>query len=146
MALPATAGAIYDLLVSDAELLRLLGVYQLPDGQSLPAIAALKRNERLPEGTAIGGVEVVITTPRLSPEWLLDGGYRSQPTFRIYVSEWPGADRDQLQAVAERVIGWLPGATTVQIDGDPPGEGLGLLDQFVIRWVNPEAHVSGGAG
>lgn len=146
MTLPATAGAIYDLLVSDAGLLRLLGVYRLPDGQALPAIACLRRNERLPEGTAIGGVEVVITTPRLSPEWLLDGGYRSQPTFRIYVSEWPGADRDQLQAVTERVIGWLPGATMTQIDGDPPGEGLGLLEQQVIRWVNPEVHVSGGAG
>lgn len=146
MTLPATAGAIYDLLVADAGLLRLLGVYRLPDGQMLPAIACLRRNERLPEGTAIGGVEVVITTPRLSPEWLLDGGYRSQPTFRIYVSEWPGADRDQLQAVTERVIGWLPGATMTQIDGDPPGEGLGLLEQQVIRWVNPEAHVSGGAG
>jgi hypothetical protein len=40
------------------------------------------------------------------------------------------------------VIALLPGATATSVDGDAPGEGIGVIDQVVIRWTNPTAVVT----
>lgn len=150
MTLPATAQAIYDILTADETLMDQLGVYLMPGGAELPAIAVLQASERLPEGTAVAGVEIVITaTPQLSPTWMLDNGYRSQPTFRIYVSQWSPefGGTAVLQSVAERVMAYLPGSSVATIGlsttEEKAGARLGLLDQMIVRWTNPTAFVAG---
>lgn len=150
MSLPATAQAIYDMLAADETLMEQLGSYTLAGGDELPAIAVLRAQERLPEGIVVEGVEVVITaTPQLAPTWMLDNGYRSQPTFRIYVSQWSPetAGTALLQPVAERIMAYLPGSSSATIglttEEEKAGGGLGLLDQVIVRWTNPIAFVAG---
>jgi len=141
MALPTTAEAIYDLLLADAAIAAALGDYTMADGTTQPAIAVLATNETLPPGTTAVGIELVITAvPRFGPQVLLTEGTLTNPTWRIYVMGWQSAA--QLQVVAERVIALLPGATANSVDGDAPGEGIGVIDQVVIRWTNPTAVVT----
>jgi hypothetical protein len=89
MSLPTTAQGIYDLLAGDAVISAALGTYT-PRGQSpVPAIAVVRRNEQLPEGVAVAGLEVVIlNNPDYSPEAMLTGETGLNPQFRLYVSEW----------------------------------------------------------
>jgi hypothetical protein len=47
-----------------------------------------------------------------------------------------------LRAIAERVIALLPGATAASIEGDAPGDGIGVIDQVVVRWTNPVVSVA----
>jgi len=141
MTLPATAQAIYDRLLADATIAAALGTYTLADGTSRPAIAVLARNETLPPGTTAVGIEMVITAvPAFAPRVLLGEETLINPTWRIYVMGWQSAA--QLQAVAERVIALLPGATATSLDGNAPGEGIGVIDQVIIRWTNPTAVVT----
>jgi len=140
MTLPATAQAIYDLLVADAVISQGLGTYTFTDGAQIPAIAVLFAGEHLPPGTTVEGVEVTITA--------LPNGYGPQltysstilnPTWRIYIAGWQSAAT--LQAMAQRIIALLPGATATPLQGDPPGEGIGVIDQVVVAWTNPTLSV-----
>jgi hypothetical protein len=141
MALPTTAQAIYDRLLADAVIAAALGTYTLANGTSRPAIAVLARNETLPPRTTAVGIEMVITAvPGFAPQVLLGEETLTNPTWRIYVMGWQSAA--QLQAAAERVIALLPGATATSVDGDAPGEGIGVVDQVIIRWTNPTAVVT----
>lgn len=145
MTLPATAQAIYDLLVADETISDGLGTYTFADGNQVPAIAALFDHEHLPPGTLVEGIEITITRmPLYGPQTLLSGGLLTNPNFRIYVVAWqsPGT----LQAMTERVLALLPGSTARQPSAgrdsaNPPGAGLGLTDQVVVSWTNPTAFV-----
>jgi hypothetical protein len=89
MALPTTAQELYDLLVGDAVVAAGLGTYTPRGGTAIPAIAVVRRNESLPEGVAVAGLEVVIlNNPDYSPEAMLTGETGLNPQFRLYVSEW----------------------------------------------------------
>jgi hypothetical protein len=143
MSLPTTAQELYDLLAGDAEVSAALGTYT-PRGQSpVPAIAVVRRNEQLPEGVAVAGLEVVIlNNPDYSPDAFLTGEQALNPQFRLYVSEWsPSTDLTALQALTQRIISLLPGCRAVPIGGDAPGQGLGVLDQYAISWTNPTQYV-----
>jgi hypothetical protein len=225
MTLPTTAQELYDLLVGDAVVTAALGTY-LPSGcTAIPAIAVVRRNEQLPEGVAVAGLEVVIlSNPDYSPEAMLTGETGLNPQFRLYVSEWsalqvapktvtnaalasgtatltfaaahgfgvgkqvsvsvlpapfaalngtftvtaattaspftlsyalagstiasaavvagvvvpsPAVDLTALQALTQRIISLLPGCRAMPIGGDPPGQGIGVLDQYALSWTNP---------
>jgi hypothetical protein len=143
--LPNSAGAIYDLILADAVVAAKLGVYVLANQSEIPAISTMFTAERLMEGTQPQGVEVMITAlPGGSPEPTLSDEILTNYVWRIYVSLWqPYGSRDDLQAVAERIVALLPGRPTWNpITGDPPGSDLGLLDQVVISWTNPTGVIS----
>jgi hypothetical protein len=143
MSLPTTAQELYDLLAGDAVVAPALGTYT-PRGQSpVPAIAVVRRNEQLPEGVAVAGLEVVIlNNPDFSPEAMLTGETKLNPQFRLYISEWsPASGMLALQALTQRIISLLPGCRAVPIGGDAPGQGLGVLDQYAISWTNPTQYV-----
>jgi hypothetical protein len=136
MTLPATAQEIYDLLVGDEAISDALGTYTLPGGGVVPAISVLADGEDLPSGTMTGGLEITITAvPGYGPQALLTFETLLRPTWRIYVIAWGALGG--MQAVVERVIALLPGATASSITGDAPGEGIGVIDQTVITWMNP---------
>lgn len=140
MPLPATAQAIYDLLVADAVISAGLGTYTFADGNQIPAIAVLFSGEHLPPGTTVEGIEVTITAlPGYGPQPLLTFETLLKPTWRIYIAGWQSAAT--LQAMAERVIALLPGATASTPTPDAPGEGIGVIDQVVVAWTNPVASV-----
>jgi hypothetical protein len=140
-ALPATAAAIHDLLLADTALAGALGTYRLAAGATVPAIAVLASNEQLPPGTTVEGIEVVITAvPTFGPQVLLTAETLTNPTWRIYISGWQTAAA--LQTVTERVMALLPGAQSTSMDGDAPGQGIGIVDQVVVRWTNPTVVVS----
>lgn len=143
MALPTTAQGIYDLLAADAVVALALGTYTPRGGTSLPAIAVVRRNESLPEGMTVTGLEVVImANPDYSTQALLTGETALNPQFRLYISEWsPASGLLALQALTQRIIALLPGCRAVPIGGDPQGQGLGLLDQYAISWTNPTQYV-----
>jgi hypothetical protein len=142
MTLPATAQDIYDLLLADATIAAALGTYTLADGVTTgPAISVLAGNETLPPGTTAEGVEITITEiPGYAPQVLLSEETLLNPTYRIYVMGWQSIAG--LRAIAERVIALLPGATAANVEGDAPGDGIGVIDQVVIRWTNPVAVVT----
>jgi hypothetical protein len=143
MTAPATAQDIYDLLIGDESISDALGSYTLPDGTSLPAIGVFASGDSLPSGTVTGGLEVVITeTPNQAEEILLSDEVLTNPTWRIYVVAWDAIG--SLQAVRNRIITLLPGATSSQPPKDPPGEGIGVMDQIVIRWTNPTVVLEAG--
>jgi hypothetical protein len=139
MTLPTTAQELYDLLVADAVVTAALGTYRPSGGTAIPAIAVVRRNESLPEGVAVAGLEVVImNNPDYSTQALLTGEQALNPQFRLYVSEWsPGGDLQALQRLTQRIISLLPGCRAVPIGGDPPGQGIGVLDQYALSWINP---------
>jgi hypothetical protein len=143
MALPTTAQDIYDLLATDAVVAPALGSYTPRNGTAIPAIAVVRRNEALPEGVAVAGLEVVImANPDYATEAFATGETALNPQFRLYVSEWsPAGGMTALQALAQRIIALLPGCRAVPIGGDPAGEGLGMLDQYAIAWTNPTQFV-----
>jgi hypothetical protein len=144
MTAPATAQEIYDLLVGDDTISDALGTYSLPGGTSMPAISVLASGESLPSGTVTGGIEITITAvPNQAEELLLSDEVMLNPTWRIYVIAWGALG--QLQAVRNRIVALLPGATSTQPKADPPGEGLGVMEQMVIRWTNPAVVVEAGA-
>jgi hypothetical protein len=142
MTLPATAQAIYDLLLADPAIAAALGTYTLADGVTTrPAIAVLAANETLPPGTTAVGIEVTITEiPGYAPQVLLSEETLLNPTFRVHVMGWQSIAG--LRAIAERVIALLPGATAASIEGDAPGDGIGVIDQVVVRWTNPVVFVT----
>ena len=89
MSLPTTAQAIYDLLAGDAVAAAAIGTYTPRGGTALPAIAVVRRNEQLPEGTAVAGLEVVIlNNPDYGTDAYMTGETGLNPQFRLYVSEW----------------------------------------------------------
>ena len=143
MSLPATAQELYDLLATDAVVAPALGSYTPRGGTAIPAIAVVRRNESLPEGMAVAGLEVVImANPDYGTEPYMTGETGLNPQFRLYVSEWsPSTDLSALQALTQRIISLLPGCRAVPIGGDAPGQGLGVLDQYVISWTNPTQYV-----
>lgn len=143
MALPATAQELYDLLAADAVVAAALGTYTPRGGTAIPAIAVVRRNEKLPEGTAVAGLEVVImANPDYSPEALLTGEQALNPQFRLYISEWtPASGFLALQQLTQRIIALLPGCRAVPIGGDPPGQGIGVLDQYALSWSDPTQYV-----
>jgi hypothetical protein len=139
--LPTTAQAIYDRLIADAAILAAIGTYTLPTGETRQAMAVLAANEQLPPGTTVDGIEVVITAvPRTSERVLMTEETLTNPTWRVYISGWQLAG--QLRTVADRVVALLPGATSVSIEGDAPGQGIGVIDQIVVRWTNPTVVVT----
>ena len=149
MTLPTSAQAVYDLLAGDAAVASALGVYLPRGGTPVPAIAVVRRNEQLPEGVAVAGLEVVIlANPDYGTETFLTGETGLNPQFRLYVSEWlPSADLSALQALTQRIVSLLPGCRAVPIvgdqrgRGDPNGQSLGVLDQYAISWTNPTQYV-----
>jgi len=143
MALPTTAQELYDLLVGDAVVAAGLGTYTPRGGSAIPAIAVVRRNESLPEGVVVTGLEVVIlNNPDYSTEAMLTGEQALNPQFRLYISEWsPASGMLALQALTQRIIALLPGCRAVPIGGDAPGQGLGVLDQYAIAWTNPTQYV-----
>jgi hypothetical protein len=89
MSLPTTAQGIYDLLAGDAVVSAAVGTYTPRGGTEIPAIAVVRRNEALPEGVPVAGLEVVIlNNPDYSPDAFLTGEAGLNPQFRLYVSEW----------------------------------------------------------
>lgn len=139
MPLPATAEAIYDLLVADAAISAGLGTYTFANGDTLPAIGCYFDRETLPPGTLVDGIEIAITRlPGYGNQAAYDGSL-SNPTWRIYVSGFHAAA--SLQVMAERVMALLPGSSGAPLAGDPPGEGIGVIAQVVITWTNPTAFV-----
>lgn len=140
MALPTTAAELFDLLMADETISDGLGTYTFKDGETAPAMVPLFSGERLPAGTVIDGIEITITRLPLYGPQALYSGVLLNPTFRIYVAAWGAADT--LQAMAERVMAMLPGATARAIEGDPPGDGIGVVDQVVVAWTNVTAVVS----
>ena len=139
--LPTTAQAIYDLLIADAAIPAAIGSYTLPTGETRQAMAVLAANEQLPPGTTVDGIEVVITAvPRTAEQLLLTSETLTNPTWRVYISGWQSAG--QLRTVADRVVALLPGATSVSIEGDAPGQGIGVIYQIVVRWTNPTVVVT----
>ena len=143
MTLPATAQGIYDLLAGDAAVTAAIGTYTPRGGTPIPAIAVVRRNEQLPEGVAVAGLEVVImANPDYGTEAYMTGETGLNPQFRLYVSEWlPSADLSALQVLTQRIVSLLPGCRAVPIGGDAPGQGLGVLDQYAISWTNPTQYV-----
>ncbi|MEB3169338.1 MAG: hypothetical protein VKK97_11495 [Synechococcaceae cyanobacterium] len=140
MALPTTAAELFDLLMADETISDGLGTYTFKDGTTAPAMVPLFAGESLPPGTTIDGIEISISRlPLYGPQALYDG-VMLNPTFRIYVAAW--GDASTLQAMVERVMALLPGATGRSIEGDKPGAGLGVIDQVVVAWTNPTAVVS----
>ena len=140
MALPTTAAELFDLLMADETISDGLGTYTFKDGETAPAMVPLFSGESLPAGTVIDGIEIAITRLPLYGPQALYSGVLLNPTFRIYVAAWGAADT--LQTMAERVMALLPGATARAIDGDPPGDGIGVVDQVVVAWTNVTAVVS----
>lgn len=141
MTLPATAEAIYDLLVADATLLAALGTYAVPGVTGVrPAIAVLRDGEALPQGTEPTGVELVIRKASEYDPQLLYDGQMLRPPFRLYAVQWAVATGGALtiDAVVRRVLALLPGAKAAS-PGVPAGFGDAGLDQVVITWVNPVA-------
>jgi len=143
MTLPTTAQGIYDLLVGDAVVSAALGAYTPRSGDAIPAIAVVKRNEALPEGVTVAGLEVVImANPDYATQAMLTGETGLNPQFRVYISEWsPASGLLVLQALTQRIIALLPGCRAVPIGGDPPGRGIGVLDQYALSWTNPTQYV-----
>jgi hypothetical protein len=143
MTLPTTAQELYDLLAGDAVVAQALGTYTPRGGTAIPAIALVRRNESLPEGVAVAGLEVVIlANPEYAPQAMLTGEQALNPQFRLYISEWsPASGLLALQALTQRIIALLPGCRAVPIGGDPPGQGLGVLDQYALSWTNPTQYV-----
>ena len=147
MTLPTTAQGIYDLLVADAVVAPALGTYTPRGGAAIPAIAVVRRNEKLPEGVVVAGLEVVImANPDYSTETYATGETGLNPQFRLYVSEWsPSANMAALQALAQRIISLLPGCRAVPISSSVLDQeamaGLGVLDQYAIAWTNPTQYV-----
>lgn len=136
MSLPATAADIYDLLTGDETISEALGSYTLADGTTMAAAAVLAANESLPPGTTAEGIELVVTAvPGFAPKVLLTAETLPNPTWRIYVMGWGSAA--QIQAVAQRIMALLPGATAAAVPGDAPGSGIGVIDQTVVTWSNP---------
>lgn len=140
MALPTTAAELFDLLMADETISDGLGTYTFKDGETAPAMVPLFSGEQLPPGTTIDGIEITISRLPLYGPQALYSGVLLNPTFRIYVAAWGAADT--LQAMAERVMALLPGATARAMEGDPPGEGIGVIDQVVVAWTNVTAVVS----
>ena len=143
MTLPTTAQELYDLLAADAVVSAALGTYTPRSGTTIPAIAVVRRNEALPEGVAVAGLEVVImANPDYATEAFATGETALNPQFRLYVSEWsPSGDFTALQLLTQRIIALLPGCRAVPIGGDPPGRGIGVLDQYALSWTNPTQYV-----
>lgn len=140
MAHPVTAQELFDLLMADEAIEDGLGTYTFADGTVLPAMVPLFANESLPAGVRIDGIEITITRlPLYGPQPTYEA-VLTNPTFRIYIAAWGAAET--LQAMAERVMALLPGATGRSMDGDPPGDGIGLVDQVVVAWTNVTAVVS----
>lgn len=140
MALPTTGQEIYDVLLADPVIAAALGTYSIPAAAGpptvRPAIGVFFANEKLPEGTVADGIEISITRmPGYAPQLLIGDETMLNPTWRVYVVGWQSAAT--LQAVAERVIALLPGATDEPIPGDAPGDGIGVMDQVAITWTNP---------
>lgn len=140
MALPTTAAELFDLLMADETISDGLGTYTFKDGETAPAMVPLFSGEQLPPGTTIDGIEITISRLPLYGPQALYSGVLLNPTFRIYVAAWGAADT--LQAMAERVMALLPGATARAMEGDPPGEGIGVVDQVVVAWTNVTPVVS----
>ena len=142
MPLPATAEAIYDLLVADDVISEGLGVYTFANGDTLPAIGCYLASEQLPPGTLVDGIEIAITRlPGYGNQPAYDGALLN-PTWRIYVSGFGVGSASSQQAMAERVMDLLPGSTGSPLEGDPPGEGIGVIAQVVVTWTNPTVFLS----
>jgi len=89
MTLPTNALGLYDRLAGDAVVASSLGTYTPRGGTPMPAIAVVRRNEQLPEGVAVAGLEVVIlANPEYGTEPYMTGETGLNPQFRLYVSEW----------------------------------------------------------
>jgi hypothetical protein len=138
---PTTAQAIYDRLLADTTLAANLGTYTLKDGTTRPAVAVLAANEAMIPGVSNTGVELVITDiPGYAPQTLIGGEVLPNPTWRIYLVAW--GDTAGLQTIAQRVMVLLPGSSAASVEGDAPGEGMGVVDQTVIHWTNPAVVVT----
>lgn len=89
MTLPTNALGLYDRLAGDATVADALGTYTPRGGTPIPAIAVVRRNEQLPEGVTVAGLEVVIlANPEYGTEAYMTGETGLNPQFRLYVSEW----------------------------------------------------------
>lgn len=127
MTLPTTAQELYDLLAGDAVVAPALGTYTPRGGSALPAIAVVRRNEQLPEGMAVAGLEVVIlNNPDYDNEAYLTGETGLNPQFRLYVSEW-GALQVPPQAITNAALG--SGAATLTFAA---AHGIGVGKQVAV--------------
>jgi hypothetical protein len=150
VAQPASAEDIFDRLAADSEIVAALGTYTFNPGrvnqQILPAMRVFSSGQRVKEGTVIEGVELsILRFPLPFPELLLTGETMLNPMWRIYVAQWnQGEGLFRAWDATQRVIALLPGATCQPISGLDFGDeaDLGILDQFAIRWTDPEAHVT----
>jgi len=141
MALPVTAGEIYDLLVADTTIAANLGTYVFAGGETRPSITVLSASEQLPPGTGISGVEIIISAiAGYNAKVLLTGETILNLSWRIYVMGWRSIE--DLQLVISRIIALLPGATVRQnvfnrFTEEESSQDIGILDQVVIFWTNP---------
>lgn len=87
-----------------------LGVYTLPNGIQTPAFAVRSPGERLPVGTTVTGLELVlIRNPDLAPI----SQYAAQAAFRtwtLFLVNWDHAAN--LEDVAAKIINTYPGTTS----------------------------------
>lgn len=134
---PTTAQELFDWLEADALLMERIGTYRLSDGSSALALAVLWPAESLPPGVSVQGVEVVIRrqSSTATRPWAT-GEQQLNPTWRLIVTQWQPADQTdwQYEAVLERLVGLLPGASWSDVT--LPGTTTGQV-QAVVSWSNP---------
>lgn len=87
-----------------------LGVYTLPNGITTPAVSVRSPGERLPIGTTVKGLELVLVrNPELAPV----NQYEAQPAFRtwtLFLVNWD--QTANVEDVAARIISAYPGTTS----------------------------------
>lgn len=108
-----------------------IGTYTLGNAATTPAISVRAVGERLPIGTTVTGMEVVIVRdPELNPIT----AYKEPGAFRewtVYLVDW--SDATSLEASAAAIVAAYPG-TLVQTANVPKGVGPQNQIELTIRF------------
>jgi len=134
MALPINSYQIFDLLAADSALMALLGVHQLRNGTTRPALAHLWPNESIEASAEPAGVEIIVyRSPMGSATQLAETGQiMPNLTFKLAVTQWkPISGAYNQSAVINRLLQLLPGANASDVTIDNLTAGL---QQHVITW------------
>ena len=141
--LPTSSLAVFDLLAADATLAPLVGTYRWPNGDTLPAIAHLWRNEDLGPDVVARGVEIVVwRVGSDDPQPCVTGEVVVNPTISLAITQWEPATAGgalHLEAVVRRVQKLLPGARAADVS--VPGLTVGLQQQ-AVSWRCPVLVIS----
>jgi hypothetical protein len=135
MALPINSYEIFDLLAADSDLSAMIGVHNLRDGSTRPALAHLFPNESIEATTSTSGVEIIVyRSPQGTMTKAAETGEISvNPTFRLSVIQWePGTGGFKQDDVINRILFLLPGANAADVTIDDLTAGL---QQHTITWT-----------